>query len=153
MFSFLTKKKNSPPAPQETETVNADDSDDFIFVEPKNTSSSNVQSLYPALPFPSESTSSNQALYPPLQPVFFGGFPVPPGGYPPSTQPFASQSNAPVPYIQGVPFELSKKLTILSDFKVIQEQIDRMMASTADYSNFVHDYDFRLERSVLQEST
>ncbi|XP_058817495.1 uncharacterized protein LOC131680799 [Topomyia yanbarensis] len=137
MFSFFKSKKPSsdsspadpipgpiPPAPKE---------DDFIFVERKapGTPSANgspSHGIYPSIP-PSAATDAA-------------------GGSPAVRQ----QSEEKTSHIlHGVPFKLSPGLTKDSNFEITQYQLNEIFAFIGQVANAQLDYDFSLERSVLND--
>ncbi|XP_004524941.1 uncharacterized protein LOC105664408 [Ceratitis capitata] len=148
MLSFFYKKKQGSDTPPEEAIQGPPDpaqvregGDDFIFIERKTTDND-----------PVKPQTQSMGVYPPMPSTFgiggFTGHPV----YPPVGN--AGGGNvAPVPYVQGVPFELAPHLNTKSDFEVIQLQVDSILAlltrqMSVDESE---EYNFALERSIQNE--
>lgn len=139
MLSFFSKKKHSPPDTPPEEVIQGPDSqansgDDFIFVEKKP----------PAAP-----------VYPPMLPAFgSAGLPYPGPYNPTASRPSSSVLNnntTPIPYVQGVPFELAPELCQKNVYEVTQMQVDGILALLTRQMSVEEDYSFTLERAVQSE--
>ncbi|XP_053947992.1 uncharacterized protein LOC128856702 [Anastrepha ludens] len=150
MLSFFSKKKPDPP-PEEpiqgptdpTQTNEGGGGDDFIFVERKTSEND-----------PARPPTQGMGMYPPIPPTFgmnrFSGQPA----YPPTTSVAGGYNNAtPVPYVQGIPFELAPQLSTKCDFEVTQLQVDSILALLTRQMSVdeTEEYNFALERSIQNE--
>lgn len=146
MFSFFKSKKPSPPSSPEAEPENPIPSEsDFVVVDP------NKAPTNPANP------AGGTGLYPNFDQNFGGA-----GGYPPMphanpTLPggrglhrmdSVSQSN----YLHGVPFRLNSELSEGDSSEITKIQVDDILAIIASKMEVTQtDYDFQLERSIINE--
>ncbi|XP_043270116.1 uncharacterized protein [Venturia canescens] len=125
MMSWLFGKKKHRESPPETpEEPNNAQSEDYIIVEKEE----NPTPLGPS-----------GSLYPQLGPT----------PYPPAIVQQQSQSSESQSYISGIPFKLSK--TLNSDFEVERLRIDEITSFVHQIINEDYDYEFNLERSVINE--
>ncbi|XP_017474154.1 PREDICTED: uncharacterized protein LOC108364816 [Rhagoletis zephyria] len=150
MLSFFSKKKpDSPPVEviqgpaDPTQSNESGGGDDFIFVERKTSDND-----------PARLPTQGMGMYPPMPPTFgMGKFPGPPVY--PSTSSAASgcDTTAPVPYVQGIPFELAPQLSTKSDFEITQLQVDSILALLTRQMSVDEneEYNFALERSIQNE--
>ncbi|XP_018794512.1 PREDICTED: uncharacterized protein LOC108972405 isoform X2 [Bactrocera latifrons] len=111
-----------------------------------------------AIQGPTDSTQSNEAqgigMYPPIPPAFGMGRYPGQAVYPPMTNVASASDNvSPVPYVQGVPFELAPQLSSKSDFEVTQLQVDSILALLTRQMSVDEneEYNFALERSIQNE--
>ena len=138
MLSFFSKKKQSLETPefiQGSDSQTNNDGDDFIFVEKKPTDAG---------------PSQIAPLYPPVPPGF-GSANLPYPGYNHPAARADNTNNLPVPYVQGVPFELSPHLCSKTTFDITQLQVDGILAYMTRQMSVEEDYNFALERSIQDE--
>lgn len=133
MFSFFKTKKPSPPSSPESEPIPS--SSDFVMVDP-NKAGAGQGPLYP---------NFNQQ---------FGH----PSGIPPAlpTRPplLHSESVHSSNYINGVPFKLSPEISSGDLEEITRIQVDDILALITSKMEITKiDYDFTLERSLLQADT
>ncbi|XP_055918006.1 uncharacterized protein LOC129950184 [Eupeodes corollae] len=136
MLSFFSKKKPSPDTPPEDITVKGPsevNGEEFIIVENQHqggpASFNNPSTMMPLYPYP---------------PTNFG---LPPSNYNNSS----NASQTPVPYVMGIPFNLSPQLCTKNSFEVTQMEVDGILALMTKQMQLDIDYDFNLERGILSE--
>ncbi|XP_055837074.1 uncharacterized protein LOC129905585 [Episyrphus balteatus] len=137
MLSFFSKKKPSPETPPGEITMKGPsegNGEEFIIVE-------NQHPGGPPPPF--HNPTPMMPLYP-YPPTSFG---LPPSNNNPSN----SMQNNPVPYIMGIPFNLSPQLCTKTSFEVTQMEVDGILALMTKQMQLESDYDFKLERGILSE--
>lgn len=155
MFSFFKTKKPSPPSSSPDESDPIPSAGDFVMVGDQRQGADN--------PNPNPTPYG----YPPLYPNFgnqFGGYPSGmPQPYPPPLPTLPTQPARPqlqhsdsiqhYSYLNGVPFKLSSELSTGNMDEITKIQVDEILAlitSTMELTK--KDYDFKLERSLLQQS-
>lgn len=149
MLSFFSKKKQDTDSAEEaiqgpTDSTQLNEGgDDFIFIERKTSDHD-----------PTKFSAQGIGMYPPIPPAFgMGRFPGQPV-YPPMTNVASASDNvSPVPYVQGVPFELAPQLSTKSDFEVTQLQVDSILALLTRQMSVDEneEYNFALERSIQND--
>lgn len=140
MFSFFKTKKTSPSSSDEDPIPSA--SSDFEIVNPMpGGSQPNANPTpYPSYPYPiypNFHNSGNPSVYPPALP----------------TRPQLQHSDSVnYSYLSGVPFKLSPKLSKGNNSEIVKMQVDEILASITSKMYITQlDYDFTLERSILQQ--
>lgn len=128
LFGKKKHHRESPPETPEEPSLNNVQPEDYIIIEKEEnplspTSSRASGSLYPQL--------GGTMLYPPLVGQQQNQLPE-------------SQS-----YISGIPFKLSK--TLNNDYEVERLRIDEITAFVHQIINQDYDYEFNLERSIINE--
>uniref|UniRef100_A0A0A1WKV9 MDS1 and EVI1 complex locus protein EVI1-B n=1 Tax=Zeugodacus cucurbitae TaxID=28588 RepID=A0A0A1WKV9_ZEUCU len=150
MLSFFSKKRQDTDSSAEeaiqgpTDSTQANEGgDDFIFIERKTSDHD-----------PTKSAAQGVGMYPPIPPSFgMGRFPGQPIYPPMSNVVHASDNVSPVPYVQGVPFELAPQLSTKCEFEVTQLQVDSILALLTRQMSVDEneEYNFALERSIQNE--
>lgn len=131
MFSFFKGKKSSPPSSPESEPIPSASSD-FVVVDSNNADRNNTP-LYPNF-----GQFGGPSTVPPL-----------PSGRPPLQHSESVQQN----YINGVPFKLSPEISTGDSDEITRIQVDDILALiTSKIDITKDDYDFTLERSLLQQN-
>lgn len=142
MFSFFKTKKTSPSSSDEDPIPSA--SSDFEIVNPMpGGSQPNPNTApYPSYPYPiypnfNNSGNPSVSPYPPALP----------------TRPQLQHSDSVnYSYLSGVPFKLSPKLSKGNNSEIVKMQLDEILASITSKMYITQlDYDFTLERSILQQ--
>lgn len=146
MFSLFGKRKPAETPTEEaiqgpTDAPKQSNGDDFIFVERKTD----------ADPI----TSSGGMMYPPMPQSAYGPMPYPPPlGPKPSAMGTRPIQNAPINYLQDIPFELSPQLATKDGFNGTQSQVDGILAFLTrqiSLDDMAEEYTFTLERSVQND--
>lgn len=146
MFSFFKKdaKKSSPPSSPESDPIPSNS--DFVMVnDPRQGGANPNQPPYPT------SYPNQYPLYP-----NFGQHFGPPGMPPvPPTRPqmHRSESIHPTTYVHDVPFKLSSELSLGNSDEITRIQVDDILSLITSKMGVsqIRDYDFTLERSILQQ--
>ncbi|XP_023176419.1 collagen alpha-1(XXVI) chain [Drosophila hydei] len=148
MFSLFGKRKPAETPTEEAIQGPADgpkqsNGDDFIFVERKPDSDSIT-------------SPSSGMMYPPMPQSSYGPMPYPPplGPRTATGQP-GPNPNAPISYLQDIPFELSPQLATKDRFNGTQMQVDgilALMTRQLSVDAMAEEYTFALERSVQNDS-
>lgn len=131
MFSFFKTKKPSPSSSPETDPIPSAGSD-FVIVDPK------------------QGTADPKPLYPYFDGNFGHPSMIPPVPTRPPLQHMDSvhQTN----YINGVPFKLSSELSTGDSSEMMKIQVDDILAQITSRLEIRRlDYDFTLERSLIQQ--
>lgn len=142
MFGFFGKKKpaESPtdePIQGQADATRQNNGDDFIFVERKSDAD-------PPAP------GGGRIMYPPMPQSAYGPMPYPPAI--PARQTMGTGPiNAPINYLQDIPFELSPQLKTKDRFSGTQVEVDAILAFLTRQMSVADDYTFTLERSVQND--
>lgn len=134
MFSFFKTKKSSPSSSPESEPIPS--GSEFVMVDPnKGGADPSANPLYP---------NFNQQF----------GYP---SGIPPAlpTRPPLQHSESvhSANYINGVPFKLSPEISTGDTEEITRIQVDDILALITSKMEITQvDYDFTLERSLLQQN-
>lgn len=148
MFSFFKNKKSSPASSDESDPIPSAGSD-FVMVGDQRQGADNPNPM----PYPPG--------YPPLYPNFgnqFGNpsampYPPPLPTLPARPQLQHSDSMQHNNYLNGVPFKLSSEVSTGNTSEITKIQVDDILALiTSKMEVAKQDYDFTLERSLLQQS-
>ncbi|XP_034490807.1 uncharacterized protein LOC117794309 [Drosophila innubila] len=145
MFSLFGKRKPAETPTEEaiqgpTDVPKQSIGDDFIFVERK-TDADPV-------------TLPGGMMYPPIPQSAYGRMPYPPPLGPKPTMGTGPNQNAPINYLQDIPFELSPQLTSKDGFNGAQSQVDGILALLTRQMSvdaMAEEYTFTLERSVQND--
>lgn len=146
MFSFFKTKKPSPSSSPESDPIPSA-SNDFEIVNPQGPGARPNTAPYPyaAYPYPiypNFDNVGNPSQYPPALPNL-------PNRPPLQHSESVSSSN----YLSGVPFKLSPQLSTGNANEILRIQVDDILASIASKIYITQlDYDFSLERSIIQQS-
>lgn len=150
MFNFFGKKKpaetpTDEPIQGQADATKQNNGDDFIFVERKTDADP------PAL-----GGGAGGLMYPPMPQSAYGPMPYPPAI--PARQTMGTGPNgainAPINYLQDIPFELSPQLKTKDRFSGTQIQVDAILAFLTRQMSvdaLADDYTFTLERSVQND--
>lgn len=140
MFSFFKKKTSPPSSPEQSPIPTRDRDNDYVVVgDPRNRD--------PNLPQPLPQST----LYPNFDRNF--GLPQnisnpipPPGQGVPASPPIVN-------YMHGIPFKLSTELSFGNTDEITKIQVDDILALiTSKLEVKEDDYDFGLERSIINEN-
>ncbi|KAM8719168.1 hypothetical protein ACLKA7_011817 [Drosophila subpalustris] len=145
MFSLFGKRKPAETPTEEaiqgpTDAPKQSNGDDFIFVERKT----DVDPI----------TSPGSLIYPPMPQSAYGPMPYPPALGPKPAMGTGPNQNAPINYLQDIPFELSPQLTSKDGFNGAQSQVDGILALLTRQMSvdaMAEEYTFTLERSVQND--
>lgn len=143
MFSFFKTKKPSPSSSPETDAIPSASSADYVIVDPKPGGSGPNPSANP-LPYP---------LYPNFGENF--GNPsamvLPPIPNRPPLQHTDSVHHS--NYVSDIPFKLSSQLSTGSSDEITRIQVDDILSLITSKMGVAEmEYDFTLERSLLQQA-
>lgn len=148
MFSFFKTKKPSPSSSPESDPIPSA-SNDFEIVNPQGPGARPNTAPYPyaAYPYPiypNFDNVGNPSLYPPALP----NLPNLPNRPPLQHSESMSHSN----YLNGVPFKLSPQISTGNANEILRIQVDDILASITSKMYITQlDYDFSLERSIIQQ--
>lgn len=137
MLSFFSKKKQSPESPPGEITMQGppeNNGEEFVIVENQHPGSAS----YPALP-----NSGTMLPFYPYPPTNFGT--------PQQSNSASNTVQTPIPYITGIPFNLSPQLSTRTNFDITQMEVDGILALMTKQMQLESDYDFKLERGILNE--
>lgn len=138
MFSFF-KRKPSPPSSPEQSPIPSRQDNDYVLVDPRSRDPNQPQPL------------PQSALYP----NFDRNFGVPTNINNPIPQPTDGGPSSPpiINYLHGIPFKLSSELSYGNKDEITKIQVDDILALiTSKMEVKENDYDFGLERSIIQEN-
>lgn len=140
MFSFFKTKKSSPSSSPESDPIPS--ANDFVIVDQRHDNNPNVN--------PNPNPNPPYPLYPNFGQFFHPGA-MPP--MPPIRQPLQhSDSVQHYNYVHDIPFKLSSQLSTGDSEEITKIQVEDILASiTAKMEISQAEYDFSLERSILQE--
>ncbi|KAH8418983.1 hypothetical protein KR222_011384 [Zaprionus bogoriensis] len=149
MFGLFGKRKPAETPTEEPPIIQgqADGSkqsngDDFIFVERKTDGDA--------------ATATGGMVYPPMPQSAYGPMPYPPalGPRPPVGGAAGPAANAPINYLQDIPFQLSPQLASKERFSGTQTQVDGILAFLTRQMSvdaLADEYSFSLERAVQND--
>lgn len=138
MFSFFKTKKSSPSSSPESDPIPS--ANDYVIVNQRQGTSDINPNPNPNLPYP---------LYPNFGQFFNPGV-MPP--IPPTRPPLQHTESFQYSYVNDVPFKLSSQLSTGETNEITRIQVDDILASILSKVDITQiDYDFTLERSILQE--
>lgn len=138
MLSFFSKKKQSPETTPGDITIQGPaegNVEGFVVVDNQHPGT-HQSSTFP---------KANQMM--PL-------YPYPPTSFGVEVNQGNCNSNTnqtPVPYIMGIPFKLSSQLCSKTSFEVTQMEVDGILALMTKQMQLENEYDFKLERGILNE--
>lgn len=149
MFSFFKTKKPSPPSSPESDPIPSAGSD-FVIVNQRQGGSDPNPYLPYSSPYPYPNPNPN-----PLYPNFNQNFGNPSGVPPIPIRPPLQHSDSvhPTNYVNDIPFKLSPELSMGNSDEILRIQLDDILSLiTSKMAITEIDYDFTLERSLLQQS-
>ncbi|EDV92234.1 uncharacterized protein LOC6565928 [Drosophila grimshawi] len=146
MFSLFGKRKPADTPTEEaiqgpSDVPKQSNGDDFIFVDRKT----DVDPV----------TAPGGMMYPPMPPSAYGPLPYPPPHGARTAMGPHQNLNAPISYVQDIPFELAPQLASKDRFSGTQMQVDGILAFLTrqlSVDALAEEYTFTLERSVQNES-
>ncbi|XP_031625434.1 uncharacterized protein LOC116342082 [Contarinia nasturtii] len=140
MFSFFKTKKPSPSSSPESDAIPSASSNDFVIVDPKQ--GPNQNPLYPN-PYASAYPNFDQHFGNP------SAMPAIPNRPPLQHSDSVHHSN----YVNDIPFKLSSELSTGNSNEITRIQVDDILSMITSKMGIAQmEYDFTLERSLLQQT-